>query len=464
MSGRADSALALARAVTSGTARAAEITTLALARVESLGRELNSFTDVLADEAIRAAETIDARIARGKPVGALAGVPIAVKNLFDVRGLTTRAGSIIENANPPATRDATVLARLREAGAILVGATNMDEYAYGFTTENSHYGPTRNPWDTSRVAGGSSGGSAAAVAAGIVPLALGSDTNGSIRVPASFTGIFGLKPTYGRLSRRGAFLFAPSLDHVGPFARTVADLALAYDIMQGPDGDDPVCRQHAAAPVSADLEAGIDDLKIAVAGGYYESRETPEARAAVATVAEALGVSRRITLPEPERARAAAVLITASEGADQHLENLRLRAADFDPLTRDRFLAGALMPTSWYLRAQRFRRRYQGRVERVFEEVDIILAPATPVTAPEIGQQSITLGGIEMPSRPNLGYFTQPLTLIGLPIVSVPLMARNGMPMGVQVIARPWAEAEALRVARQIEAAGVTIKPTLEPH
>ena len=177
-----------------------------------------------------------------------------------------------------------------------------------------------------------------------------------------------------------------------------------------------------------------------------------------------MGVSRRITLPEPMRARAAAALITASEGADQHLENLRLRAADFDPQTRDRFLAGALMPTSWYLRAQRFRRRYQGQVERVFEAVDIILAPTTPVTAPEIGQQSITLGGIEMPSRPNLGYFTQPLTLIGLPIVSVPLMARNGMPMGVQVIARPWAEAEALRVARRIEAAGVTIKPTLEPH
>ncbi|HEX9906696.1 MAG TPA: amidase family protein, partial [Propylenella sp.] len=261
-----------------------------------------------------------------------------------------------------------------------------------------------------------------------------------------------------RLSRRGAFLFVPSLDHVGPFARSVADLALCYDLMQGPDAADPVCRGRPVEPTHDALDDG-DEIRIAVADGYYAQSGAPEAHAAVARVAEALSIERRVSLPEPEKARAAAFVITASEGAGQHLDNLRIRAGDFDPMTRDRFLAGALVPAAWVLRAQRFRRRYRDAVAAAFQDVDVVLAPTTPVPAPEIGQETMLLNGVEMPSRPNLGLFTQPLSLIGLPIVSVPVMGEGGLPLGVQVIARPWREDHALKVARAIERAGLTIAP-----
>ena len=262
----------------------------------------------------------------------------------------------------------------------------MDEYAYGFTTENAHYGPTRNPHDLARVAGGSSGGSGAALAAGLVPLTLGTDTNGSIRVPASLCGVFGLKPTYGRVSRAGAVLFAGSFDHVGPLARSVDDLAVAFDALQGPDPEDPVCSERPAAPVVPALGRGVDGLRIAVAEDYFAEGAEPEALEAVAAVAKALGVTRGVTFPEPHRARAAAMVITAAEGAHQHLELLRTRAADFDPLTRDRFLAGALVPAALVLRAQRFRAWYRARVRELFHGVDVVLAPTTPCVAPLIGK------------------------------------------------------------------------------
>ena len=207
---------------------------------------------------------------RGKIPGPLAGVPFAVKNLFDVQGLPTRAGSKINRDLAPAPRDATLVERMEAAGAVLVGALNMGEYAYDFTGENVHDGPSRNPHDTTRMTGGSSGGSGGAVGGGLVPLALGSDTNGSIRVPSSFCGIFGLKPTYGRLSRARSFPFVASLDHLGPFARNVADLALAYDAMQGADSDDAACTTRPAEPVSALLAQDIGGLRIAIAGGYFQ--------------------------------------------------------------------------------------------------------------------------------------------------------------------------------------------------
>ncbi len=239
---------AIARAVRQGSVSAQAVVAACLERIRQRDPQLNAFTAVLEASALQAAERLDRQVAKEIPVRPLAGVPFAVKNLFDVAGLTTLAGSVINRENPPATRDATVVARLKQAGAILVGTLNMDEYASGFVTENSHYGPTRNPHDLSRSAGGSSGGSAAAVAGGLVPLSLGSDTNGSIRVPAALCGIYGLKPTYGRLSRAGVALLAPSFDHVGPLARSVADLALSFDAMQGPDPQDPVCTRRPADP------------------------------------------------------------------------------------------------------------------------------------------------------------------------------------------------------------------------
>ena len=286
-----------------------------------------------------------------------------------------------------------------EAGPALVGALNMDEYAYGFTTENTHYGPTRNPHDPTRVAGGSSGGSAALVAAGMVPFALGSDTNGSIRVPASFCGVFGFKPTYGRLSRAGAMLFASSFDHVGPLARTTRDLALTFDVMQGPDATDPVCTTRPVEPCAAELDRGADGLRIAIADGYFANGGAPEVHDAVARAAAAVGATRRVALPEVHRTRPAASIITGCEGAQLHLDDLRMRAKDFDPMTRDRFLAGALIPAPFYVRAQRFRAWFRDRVREIFRDVDVLLAPTTPWPAPTIGQQQATFDGATGPMR-----------------------------------------------------------------
>lgn len=432
-----------------------------LARIACENQKLNCFTSLLADEALVEAEKIDLLIAEGKDPGVLAGVPFAVKDLFDIAGIPTLAGSKINAENPPATRDATAVAKLKQAGAILVGANNMDEYAYGFVTENSHYGATCNPLDPTCVAGGSSGGSAAVVASGLVPISLGSDTNGSIRVPAAFCGIFGFKPTYGRLSRSGVALFVSSLDHIGPFARSVRDIALVFDVLQGQDPADPVCTDRPPAPCLHQLKLSIEGLRIAVADDYFARGAEPEALEAVAKVASALGVKQTVTIPEARRARAAAFVITASEGSNLHFKDLKTRPQDFDPATRDRFLAGALIPSNWYLQAQRFRRWYRDRVREIFQNVDIIIAPTTPCVAPTIGQEKMVIAGEEMLVRPNIGLFTQPLSFIGLPIISVPIHRAGDLPLGVQIIAAPYNEALVLRVAAELEAQGIVSAPVL---
>jgi AtzE family amidohydrolase len=438
---------------------ASEVIEGALGRIAARDRDLNCFTAVLADSARRDAAALDARIARGDDPGPLAGAPFAVKNLFDVVGLTTLAGSRINAARPPAARDAACVAALRRAGAVLVGALNMDEYAFGFTTENTHYGPTRNPHARERVAGGSSGGSAAAVAAGLVPLTLGPDTNGSIRVPAALCGVFGLKPTYGRVSRRGTALFAGSFDHVGPLARSSRDLAVAYDAMQGPDPEDPVASRRPAAPARREQEHGIAGLRVAVAGEHFARGGEPEVFAAVAAVARALDAQETVTIPEPHRARAAAMVITAAEGGQLHLSDLRSRPNDFDPMTRDRFLAGALVPAAAYLAAQRFRTWYRARVRAIFEGVDVLLAPTTPFPAPRIGQDRIQVAGAEVLTRPTLGLYTQPLSFIGLPVISVPIARSAGLPLGVQLVGAPFRESALLRVAADLEDKGVIAAP-----
>ena len=437
-------------------AKARETTVAALARIRDRDPGLNCFSAVLEEDALRDAAAVDAAIAAGRDAGPLAGVPFAVKNLFDVRGLVTLAGSRINAGHAPASRDATVVGRLRGAGAVLLGVLNMDEYAFGFTTENSHYGPTRNPHDPARVAGGSSGGSAAAVAAGLVPFTLGSDTNGSIRVPSSLCGIYGLKPTYGRLSRAGAALFGISFDHVGPLASSVRDLAAAYDVMQGPDPTDPLCAGHPVEPCLPLLGEGTEGLRIAVADGHFATRGEPEVFAAVESVAKALGAVHRVTIPENDRARAAATIITASEGASLHMEDLRTRPLDFDPMTRDRFLAGALLPAALYLRAQRFRSWYRAQVRKIFREVDVLLTPTTPFPAPRIGQDTITIDGVQVPTRPMLGLYTQPLSFVGLPVISVPVAGLGPLPLGVQLVAAPWQETALFRVAAVLELYGVT--------
>ncbi|MCF8532815.1 MAG: AtzE family amidohydrolase [Reyranella sp.] len=452
---KAATATEIAAAVMTGKTKAAAVVDATLKRIAAAEPAINAFTDIVADRAKKRAAEIDAGLHRGP----LLGVPFAVKNLFDIAGLPTRAGSKINLDEPAAARDGALVRKLEAAGAILVGGLNMGEYAYDFTGENAHYGPSRNPRDATRMSGGSSGGSGAAVAAGEVPLALGSDTNGSIRVPSSLCGLFGLKPTYGRLSRAGSFPFVDAFDHLGPIARSTADLALSFDAMQGWDPADPVCTDRPADPTLLRLVEGIDGLRIAIAGDYFARGGEPEAFEAVATVAKALGATKTVVLPQAAAARAAAYVITAIEGAELHLPRLRARPQDFDPDARERFMAGALLPGSWYVKAQRFRRHYRANVVKIFDEADIVLAPATPCTAPKLGQTMMKLGGVELPVRANLGLFTQPISFIGLPVVVAPLQRPGAMPIGVQIIAKPYNEQAALRVAAFLEKQGVAAAP-----
>ena len=449
----------IAEAVNARSISARDVTRRALERIAAIDEAVNAFTDVTAERALAEADAVDARIAAGERLP-LAGVPYGVKNLFDLAGVSTRAGSRINRERPPAAADATLVERLAAAGAVCLGALNMGEYAYDFTGRNAHDGDCRNPHDLGRMTGGSSSGSGAAVAAGLVAFALGSDTNGSIRVPSSFCGTFGLKPTLGRLSRAKTFPFTASLDHLGPFARSVGDLALTFDAMQGPDPLDHHLRDEAPVAAVAALSEGIAGLKIAIAGGYFRDAGFPIANRAVDAVAAALGARRMVEVPEAARARAAAFLITNAESSALHLPRLKARAGDFDPETRDRFLAGTLLPAGWYIAAQRFRSWYRAALLDLFREVDVILAPATPFPALGLDQMTMTLGGREVPARPNIGLFTQPISFAGLPVVAVPLwLEGERMPIAVQVIAAPWREDVALRVAADLEAKGVVAAP-----
>ena len=448
------SALAIAAEVRSGGISASAILAETLSTISARDPAINAFTARLDAQARRDAAAVDAAIAAGRDPGPLAGVPFAVKNLLDIAGVTTLNGARINADSAPATADATVVRRLRERGAILVGALNMDAYAYGFTTENTHYGPTHNPHALTHSAGGSSGGSAAAIAAGMVPLTLGSDTNGSIRVPASLCGVFGLKPTFGRVSRAGAASFVHDLDHLGPFAACTDDLAAAYEAIAGPDAHDHACSTRALDPVASTLSAGATGLRIAVAGGYFDGPLAPEARAAIARAAATLGARDNIVLPSADTARASAFVLTASTAGSLYLPQLRARAQDFEPLSRDRLLAGALIPAAWLHAAQRFRRWYHDRVLEIFQTVDAIIAPATPCSALPLGTESMTLDGQTMAVRPNLGMYTQPISFIGLPVAAVPIECGSALPIAVQVIAAPWREDICLRIASALERAG----------
>ncbi len=441
-------AAAIASAVREGRVQAASMVEAALARIAERDGGLNAFTAVLADRARARGAWIDREL-RDLP---LAGVPFAVKNLFDVAGLTTLAGSRINHGLPPATLDATAITRLEAAGAVLVGTLNMGEYAYDFTGENAAYGASRNPHDTTRMTGGSSGGSAAAVAGGMVPLSLGSDTNGSVRVPAALCGLFGLRPTYGRLSRTGTFPFAGSLDTIGPLARSSEDVALAYEALQGPDPADPACAGRSLEP--ARTSAGIEGIRIGVLGGYFRDNAGPEAWAALERAAAALPGTAATELPGAALMRQAAYVVTAVEGASLHLERLRTRAAEFDPEVRDRLLAGSLVPGSLYVAAQRYRRAARQAAMRLFNDFDVLLAPSTPCPAPLLGARLLHIAGQDLPLRATIGLLAQPLSCLGLPVAAVPV-AGPGLPLGIQVAAAPWREDLCLRVAAHLERTGV---------
>jgi aspartyl-tRNA(Asn)/glutamyl-tRNA(Gln) amidotransferase subunit A len=389
-------------------------------------------TRTLEERALRDAERVDGIVANGGDPGPLAGVPFGVKDLFDVAGIPTTAGAAMRAHSAPAEKDAEAIRRLRAAGAVLVATLNMDEYAYGFATINAAYGTTRNPHDPERLAGGSSGGSAAAVAGGLLPLTLGSDTNGSIRVPAALCGLYGLKPTHGTLPMAGAFPFVDSFDDIGPFASSVADLHLAWEMLGGQD------RPAAAAPRLAHL------------GGWFGENVSAELSAAIAQIAP-----ERAELPEVARARSAAFLMTAAEGGARHLPELRRRAMAFDPQVRDRLLAGAMLPAPAYLAAQKFRSWFAARAAELFERYDVLIAPAAGDVAPRIDDPMVTVKGARVPARAHLGLFAQPISFIGLPVIAAPLKRPGQLPLGIQLIGAPGSEATLFAVAARLETQGM---------
>ncbi|MEB5921735.1 AtzE family amidohydrolase [Franconibacter daqui] len=433
---------------------AAELARQTLAAIERNNPAVNAFTHVSQERMLQEAARVDQLRAQGQPLPPLAGVPYAVKNLFDIDGVTTLAGAALFSQQPPAAKDAFAVSQLRRAGALLGGALNMDAYAYGFTTENSHYGATHNPHDLTRVAGGSSGGSAAAVAAGMVNFTLGTDTNGSIRVPASLCGVLGLKPTFGRLSRSGSVPFVASLDHIGPLARSAEDLAQVYDALQGADETDRFQSPRPVEPAATRLAAETP-LRCAVLTGYFDTWCDEDARTAVAQVAKALGAQETLTLPEAELARQAAFLLTAAEGGNHYLPQLRTEPHRFEPNSRERLLAGAMTPSAWYTQAQRFRGWFRDQTLGLFDNVDLLLAPATPCCATEIGAATMRINHTDLPIKASMGMLAQPISFLGLPVVTVPVMTAKGLPIGVQLIGAPWREATCLQAAKRLENLGV---------
>jgi len=454
------SAADIVRQISAGARSAVSVLAETEALIRARNPDLNCFTATTLDRAGREAAAIDALRAQGKPLPPLAGVPYAVKNLFDIEGMVTLAGAKVNASNAPAGADATVVARMQRAGAVLVGALNMEELAYGFTTENPHYGTTRNPHDRTRGAGGSSGGSAAAVGAGMVPISLGSDTSGSIRVPASLCGVFGLKPTYGRLSRSGTFPFVNSFDHVGPFGASVSDLALAYDAMQGPDPKDPACAQRAPEPVGT-APALPPGIRIGILGGWFHEWADPVARRAVQLAATALNAREWTEIKGAEAARAAAYIITGAEGGALHRSRLIEQYENFGPASRARLVAGSLIPASWVLQAQRVRAQVYREAMELFKRFDLLIAAAAPVVAPRIGEETLLINDRSIPTKAGLGVLTQPISCIGLPVCTVPVWPGSDgpsgqeLPLGVQLIGAPWREELCLGAAGILERAGI---------
>jgi len=427
---------ALANAVRNGARTARAVTEESLLRIAARNPSLNAVTRLLEVSARADADAVDALVARGSDPGPLAGIPIAVKDLFALKGLTNTAGSKLHQHAAAETADAEVVRRLKAAGAVVVATTNMDALAYGFVTDNALHGITRNPHDLTRFAGGSSGGSAAAVAAGLVPLSLGSDTNGSIRVPASLCGLYGLRPTFGSLPLTGVFPFVESLDTVGPFARTLDDLELIWQVLAG----------RAAKSVALP--------QAAILGGWFARGLDPTMMPHMEQVAALTGAPV-VELADAQKARSAAFVMTAVEGGRLHLSDLRDRSDDFDPAVRDRLLAGAALPLSAHHEAAAFQEQFRETLLQLLHRYPVLIAPATPVPAPLIADPTFMLDGERVSARVQLGLYTQPISFAGVPVLSVPLLRPGALPLGLQLIAAPGAEAVLFAFARHLETAGL---------
>ena len=436
-----------------------ELVTAALDRSAAVQPHLNCYLDLYADQALAAARRAEAAFAAGQVLGPLHGIPYAPKDIFTEPGVRCTAGSRILAAWIP-PREATVLARLRAAGAIRIGRTNLHEFAYGITNVNPHYGAVHNPWQRDHVSGGSSGGSAAAVAAAAAGFSLGTDTGGSVRLPAALCGIVGLKPTYGRVPRTGLLPLAWSLDHVGPMTRTVADAALVLEAIAGHDPSDATSSQTLVPAYASRLERSLDGLRLGVPQEDGWNEANPEVRdlvqAAVSTL-RSLGPSvEPVSLPALDDFGPAFDPIIRSEATTVHLKWLRSRPDDYGDDVRERLELGLALPATAYLTAQRARTVVGERMRAVWERVDLLALPAVPVPAPRIDEGLVRVQPGTPPTdvRRVLTRLTNPFNLLGLPAISVPCgLTRQGLPAGLQLVGPPFAEQRLLQAAHAYEQA-----------
>jgi len=433
-----------------------ELTRAYLDRIAAQDGERHCYITVLREEALAAAAAAEQEIGRGEYRGPLHGIPVALKDLVMTGGIRTTGGSRILKDWVPGT-DATVYRRFREAGAILLGKLNMHEFAYGPTGVNPHYGTPRNPWGQDRMPGGSSSGSGVAVAASLCAAALGTDTGGSVRIPASLCGIVGLKPTYGRVSRAGVIPLAWSLDHVGPLTRTVTDAALVLQVWAGADPADPSAASVPVPDYRRALERDVRGLRLGLVRDLFCERLDPEVRAALAAAGralEGLGVTvEEARLPRIPHAGPAVFAIISAESMAYHEPYLRTRASEYGPDVRARLSAGQFVLASQYLKAQRARQVLRADVDGLLARFDGLLLPATPIPAPRVTDREATVDGVTEDVRGWLTRCTRPINLVGHPALAVPCgLTAGGLPIGLQLVGRWFDEATVLALGHAYEA------------
>jgi aspartyl-tRNA(Asn)/glutamyl-tRNA(Gln) amidotransferase subunit A len=436
---------------------ATELTRGYLERIARRDGELRAYLTVLDSEALAAAAAADREIAGGSYRGPLHGIPIALKDLVMTRGVrTTCGGRILKDWVPEA--DATVAMRLGEAGAILLGKLNMHEFAYGPTGVNAVYGTPRNPWDGARMPGGSSSGSGVAVAAALAAGALGTDTGGSIRIPAAFCGIVGLKPTYGRVSRAGVIPLAWSLDHVGPMTRTVTDAALMLQVLAGRDAADPSTATRPVPDYQAALQGGdLRGVRLGIPRDFFFAHLEPEIREAVQATAERLegqgAALEEVRLPHISLAGAASFAIMRAEATAYHEPYLRTRPGDYGADVRGRLMTGQFLPATQYLKGQRARQVLRAEVDAALARVHALLAPAAPLPAPPLDVREVAVEGVTQDVRLWITRYTAPFNVTGHPVLAVPCgLTAGGLPIGLQIIGRHFEEGTILRIGRAVEA------------
>ena len=432
-----------------------DITRAYLDRVDELNGTLNAFITVLHKEALSEARNAEREILKGRYLGPLHGIPYGAKDLYLTRGIRTTCGSRILADFVP-SEDADLIARLKRAGAVLLGKMNLHEFAFGVTSENPHYGAVRNPWDTSRIAGGSSGGSAAAVASSLVTFALGTDTGGSIRIPSALCGIAGLKPTYGRLSRRGIYPLGWSLDHPGPMAKTAADLAIAMSVLA-----------NDASDLASGLRADLEGVRIGVPDAYFfervDSGVETHVRRALSCMRRLGAVVRPVSVPLLREGAAAAAITLFAEAASSLEKWHRTRAVDLGPDVRARLDLGATVTARQYLKAQRIRAKVRRAFSEVFQGVDALITPELPITAPVIGEREVSIGRTREAVPDALTRLTRIFNLVGIPSLTVCCgFSRIGLPIGLQISAAANRELTALRIGHAFErSAQVAATPTM---